>query len=92
MSLFLNDDLIYMRPLRGSPYLFASYCQYLIYRPWLSIELRFGSQICYSGCIYFWQLRKEFYTEVGRLRVEKRLTLQGLQHYFLLKPWPCLKS
>ena len=49
MTLFLDNDVVYFRPLRGSPYLFCSYSQYLIYRPWLSIELRFGSQVCYSG-------------------------------------------
>tara|TARA_Y100000817_G_scaffold312391_1_gene306271 strand:- start:951 stop:1271 length:321 start_codon:yes stop_codon:yes gene_type:complete len=93
MSLQLGSEIYYFRPTVGSPFIYCA-VDFYVPRPWIHLAIRFGSQLCYSGYLYAYELYKEITTEVGLLivRVLLQVGLPCLRYFFVIKPWPCLKA
>ena len=64
----------------------------VFYKPWLSLKLLFGNQICFRGYIYFFDTYRDIQTEFGILRIQVLLSTQYpfVTHHFILKPSVCI--
>ena len=93
MSLQVASSTYYFRPTVGSPYIYCA-VDFYVPRLWIFVAVRFGSQLCYSGYLYAFELYKEITTEVGLLIVRALLqpSFPCLRYFFVIKPWPCLTS
>jgi len=93
MSLEVDSERYNFRPTIGSPFIHCI-VDYYLPRPWIHLTVRFGTQLCYVGYLYAYELYKEIHTEVGLLivRVVINIGLPCLRYFFVVKPWPCLPS
>lgn len=93
MSLQVDSHRYYFRRTNGSPFIYCK-VDFYVPRPWIHVAVRFGSQLCYHGYLYAYDLYKEIHTEVGLLivRVVLQLSFPCIQYFFVVKPWPCLSS
>lgn len=93
MALVVDSQRYYFRPTIGSPFIYCAVGFY-VPRPWFHVVVRFGSQVCYAGYLYGYELYREIHTEVGLLivRVVIGLELPPMTYYFVIKPWPCLQN
>jgi hypothetical protein len=93
MTLVVDSTSYSFLPSVGSPFI---YCPVPCYypKPWRHVVVRFGSQVCYRGYLYAFDLYKELRTEVGLLIVRAVIGLEWppITYFFIIKPWPCLQN
>ena len=93
MALVVDSHRYFFQPTIGSPFIYCA-VPFYVPRPWLHVVVRFGSQVCYAGYLYGYELYREIHTEVGLLivRVVVNLGFPFMTYYFVIKPWPCIKN